>query len=493
MYIKDLTDCMITEVEEKFLDRVVNGISVNTEKAVENNDSSTLFVCINGTKHDTHKDIPKLIDNGIKNIVAEYIPDNTEIPEDVNIILSLDTRKTLALASKHYYGSPDEGLTIIGITGTKGKTTVTYMIESVLHRCGINCGIIGTNGIIFNGKTYECENSTPGAYEYYKYLAEMRDEGITHVICEVTSQSLKQHRTFGTVFDIAAFTNLYPDHIGKDEHADFEEYRICKGLLFEHCRKAVINADDSENKYFADKCRSYDVDFSRFSLVDKTAEYYCKSPKTKNTYSKFKCNGKRIIIPLPGNFNIHNAMCAIAILRELNISYDDIIKGISEVKVPGRCEAVPNPAGINIIIDYAHSGESLESILTALKTNKHGKLYCLFGAGGDRSKLRRSGMGQAASEYADYSIITSDNPRWEDPEEIINDILTGIPDKYKSYTVIPDREKAIRYSLSLAKKGDTVLLAGKGAQSYHEICGVKYPFDERKIVSQYYKEMLIQR
>ncbi len=487
MLIRDLFECLITDINDKFLDRQIRCISVNTKEAINNNESAPLFVCINGTKYDTHKDIPKLIRNGIKDIVAEYIPDNIDIPDDINIIPSTDTRKTLALASKLYYGSPDESLTLIGITGTKGKTTITYMLKSVLCECGTKCGIIGTNGVIFGGKTYECENSTPGSLEYYKYLSEMKEMGVTHVICEVTSQALKQYRTFGTTFDIAAFTNLYPDHIGKDEHADFEEYRRCKGLLFEYCQKAVINADDQNSRYFTNICRSFATDFSRFSLIDKNAEYYCKKAGTKNIYSKFRCNGKKITLPLPGHFNIQNAMCAVAILREMGINYEDIIKGISKVKVPGRCEVVPNHAGINIIIDYAHNKESLENILVALRPKRQGKLYCVFGAGGDRSILRRSGMGQAASQFADYSIITSDNPRWEDPQKIIKDILSGMPEDYKNYIVIPNRNKAIYYALSMAKKGDTVLLAGKGAQNYHEVCGIKYPFDERETVSQYYK------
>ncbi len=493
MIMHDLFDCEIMSFDENFRNRTVGCIVTNTEEAIKNKDNSPLFICINGTKYDTHKDIEMLILEGIKDIVVEIGHEVPEIADDVNIIYSKNTRKTLALASKCFYKDPGRKLTIIGLTGTKGKTTVSYMLESVLHEAGIKCGIIGTNGIIFNNQIHECENSTPGANEYYRYLKEMSDHGITHVICEVTSQSLKQYRTYGTTFEIAAFTNLYPDHIGKDEHSDFEEYRLYKSTLFESCRKAVLNMDDPNSTFFADKCLLNDIDFVYFSLQNTVAEYYCSSSKTKCISSKFRYSGKVIAIPLPGDFNIQNAMCAISILEELGLKMKHIIKGLAKVKVPGRCESVANPAGINIIIDYAHNKESLENILSTLKKDCRGKLYCVFGAGGDRSKLRRGGMGEAASKFADYSVITSDNPRTEDPDDIIKDILQGIPSDYKNYTVFPERQKAIYHILAKAKKGDTVLLAGKGAQNYEEICGIKYPFDERETVSQYYKNKITRR
>lgn len=490
MIMRDLLECRISELCEQYFHRNIGCISTNTDDAILQKDNSPLFICISGTKYDTHKDIERLILSGIKDIVVETLSKDINIPDDVNIIRTSSTRRTLALASKHFCGKPDENLKTIGITGTKGKTTISYMLKSVFDECGINCGLIGTNGIFFNNRIYECENSTPGSTEYYRYLKEMQDSGITHVICEVTSQALKQYRTYGTTFDIAVFTNLYPDHIGKYEHTDFEEYRDCKAMLFESCRKAVINADDSNSKYFLDKCREAGVESVCFSVGNKYSDYFCKPLKNKCTSSIVRYNGKKINIPLPGMFNIQNAICAIAVLKELGISDEQIIKGISGVKVAGRCESVPNPAGINIIIDYAHSKESLENILLTLKQNCRKKLYCVFGAGGDRSKLRRSGMGEAASKYADHIVITSDNPRTENRESIIKDILRGIPSEYKNFTVIPERENAICYALSMAKKGDTVLLAGKGAQNYEEVCGIKYPFDERETVSQYYKNKI---
>lgn len=495
MTINDLKGCFIKDIDQKFSGRIIERIIINTNDALssDNEGFTKLFFCIKGAKYDSHKDIPKLIEAGITDIVVQYIPQDVVIPDNVNIIMSENTRITLALASKIYFGFPDETLTMIGITGTKGKTTISYMIEGALRESGIKCGIIGTNGVIFDGGRYECDNSTPGAYEYYRYLRKMADSGVTHVICEVTSQALKQYRTYGTIFDIAAFTNLSEDHIGKDEHTDFDDYRQCKGLLFQNCRKAVLNKDDDEYRYFSDICRRFAVDMSFFSIKERKADYYCTGIKSKCLYTKFRYNGKRAVVGLPGDFNVQNAMCAISILKELGIKDRYIRKGISAVKVPGRCESVPNPAGVNIIIDYAHTGKSLENILSALKKNCYGKLYCVFGAGGDRSHLRRASMGEAASRYADYSIITSDNPRSEDPASIIDDIIKGIPSDHTNHTVIVDREKAIYEALAMAKKGDTVLLAGKGTQTYQEVCGIKYPFDEREKVSQYYNNLIIQR
>ena len=316
----------------------------------------------------------------------------------------------------------------------------------------------------------------------------MAKAGAEYVICEITSQSLKQSRTYGTEFEIAAFTNLYPDHIGKNEHKDFEEYMVCKGKLFECCKMAVINDDDNNSEYFKKCCLSYTTPFVCFSTNNKSEKYFCRKQKSKHSNTVFYVNNNRFEISLPGDFNIQNALCTIAVATELGIEYSHIKKGLLSAKVYGRCERVESPEGVNIVIDYAHNRESLENILTALKKECKGKLYCVFGAGGDRSKLRRCGMGEAALKYADYSIITNDNPRSENPENIISDILEGMNDCVDRYTVVPKRENAINLALTLAKKGDTVLLAGKGAQNYEEICGVKYPFDERVAVSQYYKK-----
>ncbi|MBR5308232.1 MAG: UDP-N-acetylmuramoyl-L-alanyl-D-glutamate--2,6-diaminopimelate ligase [Clostridia bacterium] len=466
MKLSFLLDCADICADGKCFDDEILHIETNTSRAIEISDGSILFICIKGAKYDTHGDIDLLIQKGIRNFVILQGYNVTPKYKDINIISCEDTRKALALMTRAFCGFPDKRLCTVAVTGTKGKTTVTYMLESILRGADIKCGIIGTNGIIYDGECFSCENSTPGSCEFYLHLSRMAERGITHVVCEVTSQALKQYRTYGTVFDVGAFTNIFPDHIGKDEHESFEEYMQCKGRLFSQCKRAVINADDGFCSYYSDICRKNGVPF----------ELFCTS------------DGADCKINLPGEFNKQNAVCARSIARLLGVSEEKIAEGLASVKVSGRCERVENPAGIDIVIDYAHNGESLENILKALKKECKGRLICVFGAGGDRSRLRRSGMGEASSLFADFSIVTSDNPRSENPLDIIMDIVKGM--KSEHYIVIPEREKAICYALDMAKKGDTVLLAGKGAQNYQEICGVKYPFDERIAVSQYYRNKI---
>lgn len=493
MTIRNLAENDDIVVAPCFLNNVVGNICFNTEEAIKSDVNSVLFVCIRGPKYDTHNDIEKIISKGIKNIIIERDVNIDVTADDLNIIRSFDTRKTLAIASRLYFDCPDKELKIIGITGTKGKTTVSYMIKDVLENAGIKCGLMGTNGIFYDGNKYDCVNSTPGTYEYYFHLRKMADCRVSYVVCEITSQSLKQYRTYGTVFDIAVFTNLYPDHIGEDEHKDFYEYRLCKSLIFDKCRKAVLNMDDDNFKYFASVCLEKNIPYISFSKLSRFADYRCRHIRLKCSCSSFFFLNKKITVRLPGEFNLINALCASVVLNELGINSDKIVTGIENINVPGRCESVENPFGINIIIDYAHNKESLENILRALKKRCKRKLYCVFGAGGDRSNLRRIGMGEVAAMYADFSVITSDNPRSENPEKIISDILKGFPEKFNRYIVIPDREQAIYYALSRAKKGDTILLAGKGNQNYQEISGVRYPFNEREVVSRYYNESVIQQ
>ena len=493
MTIRDLALNDDIVVDGNYLDITVDSICTNTEDALKKAGSGMLFVCIKGSKYDTHNDIGLLVNAGICNIIVQENTVIWEMPENINIMYSRNTRKTLAVAAKLYYECPDKKLKIIGITGTKGKTTVSYMIECALQREGKNCAIIGTNGIIYNGNTYECDNSTPSPLEYYAHLKKMTDSGVEYVIAEITSQSLKQYRTYGTTFDIAVFTNLYPDHIGKYEHRDMNEYKACKGMLFQWCRMAVINDDDENSNYFKDICRVSGKKYISFSAKNKKADYFCRKIKTKCTFSAFVLKKQKTVIPLPGRFNVYNALCAMTVLCELGVPVEKTAKAIANVTVPGRCERVDNPAGVNIIIDYAHNKESLENILAALRSNCRGKLYCVFGAGGDRSALRRTGMGEAACRYADYSIITSDNPRSEPLQKISCDIVKGFGESRSNYILISDRKSAIHHALDIAKKGDTILLAGKGTQNYQEINGVKYPFDERDIVSQYYKSFFNQR
>lgn len=476
----------------KLCDCEVGYIETNTQGAMDNIAKSPLFVCIDGTSYNSHRDIARLIKCGVTTFVTNRKAGIYCSGKNINIIRVDDTRCALALLARSFFGFPDRELLCVGVTGTKGKTTVTYMLRAVFERAGKKCGIIGTNGIIYGGNTYECENSTPGSLEYYGALRKMADSGIECVFCEVTSQALKQYRTYGTVFDIGVFTNLFPDHIGKNEHTDFEEYRNCKGKLFSQCKKAVLNADSEHFEFFQSICKGAGLEYVTFS-AENTADVFCTDISVSDTGGSFCVGESRFCVPLPGMFNIYNALSAVCTARLCGIPDETTAAGLSGVCVYGRCERVKSPEGVNIVIDYAHNKESLENILKALGDSCRGRLYCVFGAGGDRSRLRRAGMGQAAAKYADYIIVTSDNPRSESRERIIADILPGLCGAKGECVTIPDRREAIYYALENARAGDTVLLAGKGGQTFEEVNGVKHPFDERCVVEDFYRGRITQQ
>ncbi len=449
----------------------VGFITQNVEKAVEKAEENPLFVCVEGTKFDSHKRVEKLYREGVRSFVVEDKWVRSSLFPGASFICVSNTRIAAALLSRAFYGFPDKKMKLVGITGTKGKTTITYMLGSIFKEAGKSYGIIGTNGISYGETHIETINSTPGAIELFKNLRDMRNSGVEYVFLEVTSQALMQNRVFGISFDVAAFANLFYDHIGEYEHPDFSHYRECKGLLFYSCKSAVLNLDSVEFSYFKNICTRCGVEYITYSVKDKDAHIHEIGAE----------------LQLPGAFNLENALCATGISKILGVDEESIWKGLSIARADGRCERVENPCGVNIIIDYAHNKESLENILTALRAECGGTLYCVFGAGGDRSKLRRSGMGEAASTLADYCIVTSDNPRSEEPESIIADIVSGMGENTEKYMVIPDRRTAICHALSLAAAGDTVLLAGKGAQTFEEIKGVRYHLDEREVIAQYYE------
>ena len=455
---------------EQYSDVEITNIETDVRRINTDQAQNTIFVCVSGAKYDTHNDISKLLKAGTNCIIAQIDKTKKEYQSIPGIILCENSRIALAALSRAFYGFPDKKLKIVGITGTKGKTTTSYMLASICESAGQKCGIIGTNGVSFDGKKYETSNSTPGSLELFAYLCEMAERKIEYVFCEVTSQAQKQYRTYGIEFDLAVFTNLFPDHIGKDEHSNYEEYADCKTKIFENCKYALLNGEDKE--------------YERFSAVcvknKKPYELFYPSKQAEKISEHLK---------MPGDYNVSNAVCAFFAARHLGFGDDDILKGIENVNVPGRCERVEVGCGVSVIIDYAHSGESLENVLKGLRSTCRGKIICVFGAGGDRSPLRRHGMGSAAVNYADYSVVTNDNPRTEEPSSIIDDILSGMKGFEDKYTVITDRKDAIFYALSIARKGDTVLLAGKGAQNYEEINGVRYPFDEREVVREYYSTM----
>ncbi len=464
----------------------ITSIENDARKIKGTDNKNILFICICGCNYDSHSEIEKLAARGVKNFVILNGKCVSRKNTGINLLQVNDTRRACAILARAFYGFPDKKLKIIGITGTKGKTTTTYILKSIFDTANKACGVIGTCGIAYRDIRKETKNSTPDSIIFYKTLYEMLKSGVEYVFCEVTSQAMKQDRVYGIIFDLAIFTNLYPDHISKNEHASFEEYKAFKGKLFSVCRQALINIDSEHSGYFIDICKRNSVPVSTFSLKNDKADIFANCINVQSQHSSFEALGESYHTGLIGEYNITNSLCAISVARLFGIDDISIKKGVENAKVFGRCENVNTPNGVSVVIDYAHNKESLENILEALKKICKGKLYCVFGAGGDRSRVRRSSMGEIATKYCDLSFITSDNPRSEKLEDIISDIVENITDKNK-YIIIPDRKEAIFAALSRAKSGDTVLLAGKGEQLYEEVNGIKYDFDERLVVREFYE------
>lgn len=477
---------------------VTGSLNVNITELIDNTDKlreDCLFVCIKGYTVDSHDFIDQVIEGGARAIVVEKdlsaILLNKAVAKSVTVIKVSDTKYALALIACQYEGNPADKLRIIGITGTKGKTTTTYMVKSILEHAGYKVGLIGTIEVIIGNKHLGVVNTTPDAMTLQKYFKMMLDEGISVVVMEVASQGLKLKRTQGFMFEIGVFTNLERDHIGPNEHESIEEYIECKSLLFRQCSLGIVNADDP---YVLKVINKHSCNIETYGFNENAD--ICASNLTllKGNGSlsvEFDVSGDidmHVLVPTPGRFSVYNALCAIAICMHFGVNKEDILKALLAVKVKGRIEVVDTPLPFTIIIDYAHNALSLESLLATLKEYKPGRLICLFGCGGNRSKERRFGMGEVSGKYADLTIITSDNPRDEDPKAIMNDIKEGVLRTSGKYAEEINRKAAIRYALNFARKGDIVVLAGKGHEDYQLVKGVKYPMDERVIIKEILEE-----
>lgn len=462
-----------------------------------------LFVCIKGANHDGHDHAYEACLHGAAAIVAEH---KVEVCSGTKLIIVPDTRKALSLISAAWFDHPASKLKTIGITGTKGKSTTSYMIRNILSAAGYKTGIIGTIGICIGDDIYPAGNTTPESYVIQESFAKMVEAGCDYVVMEVSSQGLKQHRVYGIMFDIALFTNLEPDHIGTNEHESFEEYMYCKSLLFKQCRQAVVNLDDPHAAYMV---KDSDCSIEGFCTVDDSGdpdgpcneEPSGKEPavsamttaenirltKDKDTYgiqyhAAGTVNGD-IRLSIPGRFNIYNSLAAVAVCSHVTRDAELMSKALFDTKVLGRLEPVRISDDFTLMIDYAHNAMALESLLNTLREYAPKRLVCLFGCGGNRSKDRRFEMGEVSSKLADLTVVTSDNPRFEEPMDIINDILTGVHRSNGEYITIPDRREAIKYVIDNARPGDVIVLAGKGNEDYQEIKGVKYHMDEREIIA----------
>lgn len=443
----------------------------------------SVFVCISGAVSDGHQYIEEV---GKKGAAAVIVEKDVEAPKHMTVIRVEDTRYALALASAAYFGYPAEQLKVIGITGTKGKTTTTYMVKSILEEVGHKVGLIGTIEAIIGDEVIPAVNTTPESFTIHQYFRKMVDAGCDAVVMEVSSQGLMLHRTAGIPFEIGIFTNLGEDHIGPNEHKDFEDYKRCKGLLFRQCKIGIANVDDP---YFKDVFREATCEIETFGFSEKAdlraehAELVTRPGYLGVAYHVAGLMDFDVEIDIPGTFSVYNSLTAIAVCRHFNVPSEKIQKALKVAKVKGRIEMVKVSDEFTLMIDYAHNAMSLESLLTTLKEYHPKRLVCLFGCGGNRSKTRRYEMGEVSGRLADLTIITSDNPRFEEPQEIIDDIKSGMKKTDGAYVEICDRKEAIRYAIVNGQPGDVIVLAGKGHEDYQEIKGVKYAMDERDLIA----------
>ena len=436
----------------------------------------------------------EVVEKGAKVLVIQDDIQLSDAAKALNpvIVKVLDTREAQAFLSAAYFDYPADKLQVIGITGTKGKTTTTYMVKSILEGVGYKVGLIGTIEAIIGDERIPAANTTPESYTIQEYFKKMLDAGCTHVVMEVSSQGLMMHRVDGFTFDVGIFTNIEPDHIGPNEHESFEDYMECKSRLFKKCKMGIVNADDPHlaNIIEGHTCQLMSYGFAE--NADLRADNVTLVHKPGYLGVQYDVSGAvngEVEVDVPGKFSVYNSLTAIAICHYYNVSLEDMAPALKNAKVKGRIEMVHVSDRFTLMIDYAHNAMSLESLLTTMKDYRPGRLICLFGCGGNRSKLRRFEMGEVSGRFADLTIITSDNPRFEEPQAIIDDIKTGIAKTTGEYVEIIDRREAIKYAIKNAMEKDIIVLAGKGHEDYQEIKGKKYPMDERVLVAEVVEEL----
>ena len=485
----------VFELVKDFEYEVING-DLNREISTLVSDNRKLtkdcvFVCIEGANFDGHS----VVNDAFKcNAAAVIVMKNVEVPKDIDtvVIKVKDTREALALASAAYFSYPTKEIKVIGVTGTKGKTTTTYLIKSILENAGYKVGLIGTIETIIGDEHIPSKNTTPESYVLQETFRKMADNGIEVCVMEASSQGFLMKRTLGTEFEIGIFTNLEPDHIGPNEHDSFENYMECKSMLFRQCKAGILNADD---EHLEGILKGHTCEVFTYGMSE-NADYRASNVKLFEEKGvlgiSFSVNGRintDVAIDMPGKFSLYNALTAVSVCSYLGIKEDAIKSALKSAKVKGRIEMVPVSDDFTLMIDYAHNAMALESLLTTLKEYESGRLVCVFGCGGNRAKSRRFEMGEVSGRLADFTIITSDNPRFEEPLDIIADIVTGIEKTDGEYIKIPDRKEAIKYAIENGRKGDIIVLAGKGHEDYQEIKGVKYPMDERVLISEVLEEL----
>lgn len=477
MKLKDLLkDIDIIEMTAS-MDAEISGISYDSRKTK----SGDAFVAIVGFESDGHNYIPSAAEKGAAVVFCERKPQL-----DIPYVMVENCRYALAIASRNYFGNPASDMTVIGITGTNGKTTTTYLLKHLLEaKLDAKVGLVGTNGNMIGDEFIHTERTTPESYELQQLFREMADSGCTHVVMEVSSHSLVLNRVAGIEFAVGAFTNLTQDHL--DFHHTMEEYAKAKAKLFGMCKVGCINVDDEWHGVMCEnascKLFTYSAENNAASLVAKDIRLSASGVKfcavTENELAHIK-------LAIPGKFSVYNALGVISIGIALGVSLSECADAIASARgVKGRMEVVPTDGDYTILIDYAHTPDALENALKALRSSERGRLVVLFGCGGDRDRTKRPIMGAIAADNADFVIVTSDNPRTEDPQEIINEIVSGIKVKKNRYKVICDRVEAIKWAIDNHMPDDVILLAGKGHEDYQVVGHEKHHMDEREIVAEH--------
>lgn len=457
-------------------DTEIQSVDYDSRKASD----GSLFVCIRGYVTDGHRYIDKAI---AQNAAAILIEDDQDIYTDeelsekvrvkgIAVVSVFDTRLALAHVSASFFAHPAEKLTMVGITGTKGKTTTTYMIRDIFEKAQRSAGLIGTVANIVAGEVIKADRTTPESYKLQEMLARMAEKGQDSCVMEVSSQGLMLNRVYGCRFNVGAFTNLYHDHIGENEHSDMDDYLKAKLLIFDQSDTGLINADSAESdrviRYASARCPVYTYGIDKPCDVSASDLKTCRKNNRIGTSFTMKSpwyNGE-VFVAMPGKFNVYNALCAASAAGICGLPFGAVLEALAEVSVPGRLQAVPCDRGFTVLVDYAHNAASLENLLTTLREYCGGRLITLFGCGGDRAKSRRYEMGEVSGRLSDLTVITSDNPRSEEPLEIIADIMTGFSKTNGRSIIEPDRRTAIEKALSIAEKDDFVIIAGKGHEDY---------------------------
>lgn len=454
----------------------------------------SLFVAIKGFENDGHSFIVNAIEKGAVAVIFEEGSDYKEFIKNksVTFIMAPNTRLALSLCSCNFYDNPSKKMKVIGITGTKGKTTTSFMIKDILEKQGKKVGLIGTIAIyVGDNKVKNSDRTTPESNKLQEILDKMYKLGIEVVVMEVSSQSLKLDRVAGMQFYAGVFTNFSKDHISEKEHKDMDEYFESKLKLFDMCKYVYINADNlytiKAQKILKDKCiiETYGT--------DNYCDFLAKDITVTNTYADFKVKlagkNERIKVSIPGRFSVYNALAAIKVSLLFGVQTENIKVALENIKVLGRSELVENKLDLKIMLDYAHTPDSLENILKTTKQYTIGRVICVFGCGGDRDKTKRPIMGEISGRLADYTIITSDNPRTEEPETIVNEIEKGTKKTKGNYECIVDRKEAMKKAIFMANKNDVVIIAGKGHEMYQEVQKEMLSFDEREIVREIIDEL----